>query len=148
MSLGGILKYPEDGELEIKSMPVVTHTVSGYVYDNNEEDNQEILSHINVPSILPDVICFHFLFCSDDILTNYASCSIHLQIPMSTSLDPFLKLIKNIEELENEWRKEPNIDQILRLPVHIGWESIFYCVTYIVCNVIIVYFLFLNSNIG
>lgn len=38
---------------------------------------------------------------------------------MSTSLDPFLKLIKNIEELENEWRKVPNIDHTLQLPVRI-----------------------------
>lgn len=37
---------------------------------------------------------------------------------MSTSLDPFLKLIKNIEELENEWRKVPDIDYTLLLPVH------------------------------
>jgi hypothetical protein len=36
---------------------------------------------------------------------------------MSTSLDPFLKLIKNIEELESEWRNEPNIDYTLQLPV-------------------------------
>jgi len=40
---------------------------------------------------------------------------------MSTSLDPFLKLIKNIEELENEWRQVPNIDHTLQLPVCIDW---------------------------
>lgn len=91
VSLGGILKYPDEGELEIKSLPQVTHSPSGYVFDSNEEVNQEILSGIRVPSILPN-------------------------IPMSTSLDPFLKLIKNIEELENEWRKEPKVDQTLRLP--------------------------------
>lgn len=38
---------------------------------------------------------------------------------MSTSLDPFMKLIKNIEDLENEWRTEPNIDYTLRLPVQL-----------------------------
>jgi len=43
---------------------------------------------------------------------------------MSTSLDPFLKLIENIEELENEWRKEPKVDQTLRLPVRSSLESI------------------------
>lgn len=42
---------------------------------------------------------------------------------MSTSLDPFMKLIKNIEELENEFLSEnerkvfPNQDEILKLPV-------------------------------
>lgn len=43
---------------------------------------------------------------------------------MSTSLDPFLKLIKNIEELENEWRKVPDIDYTLRLPVHFFYSII------------------------
>lgn len=36
---------------------------------------------------------------------------------MSTNLDPFLKLIKNIEELESEWSKVPDIDYTLQLPV-------------------------------
>lgn len=38
-------------------------------------------------------------------------------MPMSTSLDPFLKLIKNIEEMENECRNEPSVDYTLQLPV-------------------------------
>lgn len=44
---------------------------------------------------------------------------------MSTSLDPFMKLIKNIEELENEWRKVPAIDYTLQLPVHFFFPIIF-----------------------
>ncbi|XP_060861011.1 F-box/LRR-repeat protein 4 [Metopolophium dirhodum] len=91
VSMGGILKYPENGELDVMSVPMVTHTSSGYVYDNNEEQNQELLSNVRVPSMASN-------------------------IPMSTSLDPFLKLIRNIEELENEWRKVPAIDYTLRLP--------------------------------
>lgn len=43
---------------------------------------------------------------------------------MSTSLDPFLKLIKNIEELENEWRKVPDIDYTLQLPVYCFYSII------------------------
>lgn len=52
---------------------------------------------------------------------------------MSTSLDPFMKLIKNIEELENEFSSEnerkvfPNKDQILELPVCVFLESIILC---------------------
>lgn len=44
---------------------------------------------------------------------------------MSTSLDPFLNLIKNIEELENEWRKNvPFVDHTLILPVSICLDSV------------------------
>lgn len=38
-------------------------------------------------------------------------------MPMSTSFDPFMKLIENIEELQTEWRTEPSIDYTLQLPV-------------------------------
>ncbi|XP_025405121.1 F-box/LRR-repeat protein 4 [Sipha flava] len=91
VSMGGVLNYPENGELGILSIPLVTHTLSGYVYDNNEIKDQEILNEVRMPSV-----------------ASY--------MPMSTSLDPFLKLIKNIEELESEWRNEPNIDYTLQLP--------------------------------
>lgn len=43
---------------------------------------------------------------------------------VSTSLDPFLRLIKNIEELENEWCKVPDADHIMRLPVSIYLDII------------------------
>jgi len=50
-------------------------------------------------------------------------------MPVSTSLDPFLKLIKNIEELETEWCKESNVDETLRLPVCICvWNKSFYII--------------------
>lgn len=52
--MGGILKYPEDGDLEKLSIPLVNHKSSEFVYDNNEDD-QEILSNI-VPSISSNVI--------------------------------------------------------------------------------------------
>lgn len=55
VSMGGILKYPESGELEVMSVPMVTHTSSGYVYDNNEEQNQELLSDVRVPSMASNV---------------------------------------------------------------------------------------------
>lgn len=55
VSMGGILKYPESGELEVMSVPMVTHTSSGYVYDNNEEPNQELLSDVRVPSMASNV---------------------------------------------------------------------------------------------
>lgn len=45
---------------------------------------------------------------------------------MSTSLDPFMKLIKNIEELENEFSNEKGNkvqDQVLKLPVCIYLKS-------------------------
>lgn len=48
---------------------------------------------------------------------------LNFQLPLSTSLDPFIKLIRNIEELENEWRKVPNVDYTLQLPVHIYLNS-------------------------
>jgi len=63
VSMGGILKYPESGELDIISIPMVTHTALGYVYDNNEEQDQEILSDIRVPSMASNVSNFqHFFF--------------------------------------------------------------------------------------
>lgn len=61
VSMGGILKYPENGELEVLSIPLVTHTRSGYVYDNNEEDNQKLLSEIRVPTIASKVVCFDLI---------------------------------------------------------------------------------------
>lgn len=62
VSMGGILKYPESGELDIISIPMVTHTSLGYVYDNNEEQDQEILSDIRVPSMASNVSNFQY-FC-------------------------------------------------------------------------------------
>lgn len=50
VSMGGILKFPESGELDVMNVPMVTHTTSGYVYDNNEEQNQKLLSDVRVPS--------------------------------------------------------------------------------------------------
>lgn len=65
--MGGILKYPEGGGLEFLSIPFVSHTTSGFVYDNNEEDNQDVLSDIRVPSIASNVIidlfCYDYLNC-------------------------------------------------------------------------------------
>jgi len=55
VSMGGILKYPENGELDVMSVPMVTHTSSGYVYDNDEERNQELLSNVRVPSMASNV---------------------------------------------------------------------------------------------
>jgi len=55
VSMGGILKYPESGELDVMSVPMVTHTSSGYVYDNNEEQNQELLTDVRVPSMASNV---------------------------------------------------------------------------------------------
>jgi len=71
VSLGGVLKYPDEGELEIISLPQVTHSSSGYVFDSNNEFNQEKLSGIRVPSIPSNVICFKFLSRSDDIHIEY-----------------------------------------------------------------------------
>lgn len=48
--MGGILKYPENGELEILSISLDTHAKTGYVFDNNVEENKEILSDFKVPS--------------------------------------------------------------------------------------------------
>ncbi|XP_050540575.1 F-box/LRR-repeat protein 4 [Daktulosphaira vitifoliae] len=64
----------------------ITPTLSGYIFDDNQH-----ASEVSVSSILP-------------------------KIPVSTSLDPFIKLIKNIEELEIECRKAPNFDLISQLP--------------------------------
>jgi len=50
VSMGGILKLPESGELDFMTVPMVTHTTSGYVYDNNEEQNQNLVSDIRMPS--------------------------------------------------------------------------------------------------
>jgi len=61
VSMGGILKYPENGELDVMSVPMVTHTSSGYVYDNNEEQNQELLSNVRVPSMASNVNGFNFV---------------------------------------------------------------------------------------
>lgn len=61
VSLGGILKYPENDDIEILSIPLVTHTRSGYVYDNNEEDNQNPLSEIRVPTMTSKVLCFNLI---------------------------------------------------------------------------------------
>jgi len=55
VSMGGILKYPEDGELDVMSIPMVTHTSSGYVGDNDEEQNQELLLNVRVPSMASNV---------------------------------------------------------------------------------------------
>lgn len=59
--MGGITKYPENGELENLSIPLVNHPEAGYVCDNNEEEDQDILSDNRVPSIASNVICFYFL---------------------------------------------------------------------------------------
>lgn len=55
VSMGGILKYPESGELEVMSVPMVNHTSPGYVYDNNEEQNHDLLSDVKVPSMASNV---------------------------------------------------------------------------------------------
>jgi len=62
VSMGGILKFPENGVLDIMSVPLVSHTTSGYVYDNNEEQDPELLSDVRVPSIASNVNCFKFCF--------------------------------------------------------------------------------------
>lgn len=71
VSMGGILNYPENGDLEYLSIPMVTHTSSGYVYDNNEPSDPDILSDIRVPSIASNVsvsfVCYLviYLLCFD-----------------------------------------------------------------------------------
>lgn len=60
--MGGFIKYPENGELENLSLPSVNHPEAGYVCDNNEEEDQDILSDIRVPSIASNVICFNFIY--------------------------------------------------------------------------------------
>lgn len=62
VSMGGILKYPESGVLDIMSVPMVTHTTSGYIYDNNEEQNLEVLSNVRVPTMASNVNGFQFYF--------------------------------------------------------------------------------------
>lgn len=59
--MGGILIYPEDGDLEKLLIPLVNHESSEFVYDNNE-DNQEILSNIIAPSISSNVIYLILVF--------------------------------------------------------------------------------------
>lgn len=63
MSMGGILKYPENGDHpEILSMPEIAHTLSGYLYDGNEEENLGLFSDLNtcMASVPSNVICFQF----------------------------------------------------------------------------------------
>lgn len=76
VSMGGILNYPENGELEILSIPMVTQTSSGYVYDNNEQDDPEILSEIRVPSIASNVCIVTYFLCFDYIHINYVEFSV------------------------------------------------------------------------
>lgn len=52
---------------------------------------------------------------------------------MSTSLDPFYNLIKNIEDLENEWRKP--LDYTLQLPVKIYLNDFFTLLIIITCKI-------------
>lgn len=70
VSMGGILNYPENGELEILSIPMITHTSSGYVYDNNEPNDPELLSDIRVPSIASNVSIVIYFLCFDYIHIN------------------------------------------------------------------------------
>jgi len=58
VSMGGILEYPDSGELGIISVPLIIHTVSGYVYDNNDERGQELFSEIRMPTMVPKVYSF------------------------------------------------------------------------------------------
>lgn len=71
--MGGILKYPENGELEVLSIPLVTHTRSGYVYDNNEEDNQKLLTEIRVPTMASKVVYFNLIL-SEKFMYNIKIC--------------------------------------------------------------------------
>lgn len=68
VSMGGILNYPENGELEVLSIPLVTQTSSGYVYDNKEHEDPDLLSDIRVPSIASNVSVFKYFFC---VLTTF-----------------------------------------------------------------------------
>lgn len=64
VSLGGILQYPENGGLELVSIPFMTHTTARYMYNGIELDDHELFSDIKTP----DVIYFHLVFCYDHIL--------------------------------------------------------------------------------
>lgn len=57
VSMGGVLNYPENGELGFLSIPLITHTLSGYVYDNNEIEDQEIFNEVKMPPVDSYVIC-------------------------------------------------------------------------------------------
>lgn len=85
--MGGILNYPENGELEILSIPMVTHTSSGYVYDNNEQDDPELLSDIRVPSIASNVSIVIYFLCFNYIHVNNVEFSV-------TFVDEFRSIYK------------------------------------------------------
>lgn len=59
--LGGILRYPESGELEFSAIPVVKNITTRYIYDNNEEEDQGLLSDIRVPMMTSNVRVFSFV---------------------------------------------------------------------------------------
>jgi len=58
VSMSGILQYPESGDLDILSIPLITHNLAGYMCVNNEVDIEDVSSNIKVSSIGSNVICF------------------------------------------------------------------------------------------
>lgn len=65
--MGGILSYPESGELEFVSIPLAANhasTVYAGIYDNYDEETQDIFSNIKVPSIATNVINLLYLLFS------------------------------------------------------------------------------------
>lgn len=87
VSMVGILKYPENGELEILSISLDTHAKTGYVFDNNVEEDKKILSDIRIPSA-SNVICF--------IQTSL------LKLIICGILDTFVNKFRSIYEIDQK----------------------------------------------
>ncbi|KAL5244612.1 hypothetical protein ACI65C_012022 [Semiaphis heraclei] len=94
VAMGGILKLSDSGESGFVSVPMIIHTVSGYVYDNNDKRDQELFSEIKMPTMVSE-------------------------ISTSTSYDPFFTMIEN-NPIKSECHDHkivvPAIDYTLQLP--------------------------------
>jgi len=58
VAMGGILKLPDSSEPGFVSVPMIIHTASGYVYDNNDKRDQEFFSEIKMPTMVSEVYSF------------------------------------------------------------------------------------------